>query len=156
LYIVGSNIPQSLSNKASGHVVLTGYVEESELARIYASIRLSVVPLRYGAGIKGKVVEAMSQGVPIVTTSVGAEGFADAEDVLFIADDARGFADAVVQVYTNPSLARDRLAKYSDYVAEHFSSQAFRNALADEVDFDGALSPTTSLKKLGKWRGGTN
>ncbi len=59
---------------------MKGFVSEEELSRLYAECRMVVVPLRYGAGVKGKVVEAIYNGAPIVTTSVGAEGIPGVED----------------------------------------------------------------------------
>ena len=48
-----------------------------------------VVPLRYGAGVKGKVVEAIYNGAPIITTSTGAEGIPQVEQVLEVEDDPK-------------------------------------------------------------------
>ena len=56
-------------------IIIKGFVSEEELAQLYGHCRVVVVPLRYGAGVKGKVVEAIYNGAPIVTTSTGAEGF---------------------------------------------------------------------------------
>ena len=69
------------------------------------SSRLSIAPLRYGAGVKGKVGEALAHGLPVVTTSIGSEGMdlVDGEDVL-VADGAEAFADAVVRAYRDPQL----------------------------------------------------
>ena len=60
---------------------------------------VSVAPLRYGGGMKGKVNEALAHGVPVVTTSIGAQGF-DAADgrEMFIADEPLTFANAVVRL----------------------------------------------------------
>ena len=60
-------------------IIVKGFVSEEELADLYRNCRIVVVPLRYGAGVKGKVVEAIYNGAPIVTTSVGSEGIPDVE-----------------------------------------------------------------------------
>ena len=66
-----------------------------------------VVPLRYGAGVKGKVVEAIYNGAPIVTTSVGSEGIPGVEDVLLVEDQPEAFADTVVKTYSDTEKLRE-------------------------------------------------
>jgi O-antigen biosynthesis protein len=78
-------------------VEVTGYVPET--APYLRAAWVSIAPLRFGAGMKGKVGEAMSFGLPVVTTSVGAEGFGltPGEHAL-VADDPDEFAQAVIPV----------------------------------------------------------
>jgi len=101
--IVGSSPPEEVKILANDHVEVTGYVPETApyLHRSY----ISVAPLRYGAGMKGKIGEAMAHGLPVVTTSIGAEGMGltDRENIL-IADSPEGFADAVVELMSDPVL----------------------------------------------------
>ena len=84
--IVGSKAPIALTKLKTKGVVVRGYVSEEELEKLYNGVRLVVVPLRYGAGIKGKVVEAMYYGTPLVTTSIGAEGIKGLENVAIVKD----------------------------------------------------------------------
>ena len=65
---------------------------DEQLAEFYANCRTTVVPLRYGAGIKGKVIEAMKFGSPVLTTSVGAEGILDVQQAFAVEDGAAQFA----------------------------------------------------------------
>ena len=74
LHVVGSYPPEELLNMQSKNVKVEGFVSDDDLIKLYEEVRLVVVPLRYGAGIKGKVIEAMSHGVPVLTTTCGAEG----------------------------------------------------------------------------------
>ena len=101
--IIGADPAGEIRGYDSQQVSVLGYVPviESFLERS----RVFVAPLRFGAGIKGKIGEAMSYGLPVVTTSIGAEGFGltDGVDVM-IADEAEGFADAVVQLYASKEL----------------------------------------------------
>lgn len=79
LIVAGSYPPDELKGKASDNVIIKGFVSDEELANLYKSVRMVVVPLRYGAGIKGKVIEAMENNVPLITTPCGGEGiFTDA------------------------------------------------------------------------------
>ncbi|MGC8477724.1 MAG: glycosyltransferase, partial [Acetobacteraceae bacterium] len=79
LTIVGGGAPPEVRALAGGGVTVAGWVSDTELAGLYAAARVAVVPLRYGAGVKGKVVEAMRLGVPVVTTPIGAEGLEGAD-----------------------------------------------------------------------------
>lgn len=120
-YIVGSNPPQDLLDLNMDNVIVKGYVSEQELQRLYDSCRLVVAPLRYGAGIKGKIIEAMYNGVPIVTTSVGAEGIQECEKILFINDDADEMATTINELYDNAKLLKMRSLSEQDYIKKNYS-----------------------------------
>ena len=63
--------------------------------------RVCLAPLRFGAGLKGKLVDAMQNGTPCVTTTIGAEGmFGDLEANGFVEDDADAFANKAVELYS--------------------------------------------------------
>jgi glycosyltransferase involved in cell wall biosynthesis len=87
-----------------------------------------VVPLRYGAGIKGKVVESMAKGVPLVTTSIGAEGFYDAENYLAVKDDAEAFARRVLALYDDKEALCEMTTAAYGYLETYYSK-----AKAEEV-----------------------
>ena len=101
LALVGSNPTEAVRALASERVEVTGRVSEVELRARYASARLALVPLRAGAGVKSKVVEALREGLPIVTTSVGAQGLEDADNIICVADEADGLADAGTRLLLN-------------------------------------------------------
>jgi len=124
LYIVGNSPPPSVQALASEHVIVTGYVED--LAPYLLRARLSVNPLRYGAGIKGKVGEALSWGLPVVTTSVGAEGMglAHEQDVL-IADTPEDFCAQVVRAYRDQQLW-ESLSENGRAKADQWSPEALK------------------------------
>ena len=102
LTLLGSNPPECVRALAhDARVAVPGYVEN--VAPYFESARVFVAPLRFGAGLKGKIGQSLEFALPVVTTSIGAEGFgfADGSDAL-IADHAADFARAVL------SLNRDR------------------------------------------------
>jgi glycosyltransferase involved in cell wall biosynthesis len=100
-----------------------------------AGCRISVAPLRYGAGVKGKVNQAMSHGLPVVATSCAAEGmYAESGRDLLLADDAESFAAAVVRLYRDPVLWQ-RLAEHGRINVEtHFSVAAARRSMSDLLE----------------------
>jgi glycosyltransferase involved in cell wall biosynthesis len=101
--IIGRSAPQDVVDMAPAGVIFRGWVPE--LDDVYAHARVAIAPLRYGAGIKGKVGEAMSYGVPVVGTSVAAEGM-DIEHLLtgWVSDDAEEFARGIIDLYQNDEL----------------------------------------------------
>jgi len=95
-YIIGDKAPPEVTALASEAMLVMGAVPE--VRPYFESVRLSVAPIRYGAGVKGKINQSMGLGVPVVATSVAVEGMSltDYEDVL-VADDPAKFADSVVE-----------------------------------------------------------
>jgi GT2 family glycosyltransferase/glycosyltransferase involved in cell wall biosynthesis len=102
-YIIGDKAPPEVVALASDNVIITGL--QSDVRPFFESVKLSVAPLRYGAGIKGKINLSMGFGVPVVATSLAVEGMAliDHEDIL-IADEAEDFAQALIELYESEEL----------------------------------------------------
>lgn len=136
-YIVGSKVTgeiQALESRNNG-IVVKGFVSDEELEALYQQCRIVVVPLRYGAGVKGKVVEAIYNGAPIVTTFIGAEGIPQAEEVLVIADEPEDFAAAVLQLYQDEAVCLELCRRTQRYIREYFSIDAAWAVI--EEDFRG-------------------
>jgi GT2 family glycosyltransferase/glycosyltransferase involved in cell wall biosynthesis len=98
LRIAGSHMPDSFHDLAAADVVLDGFIPD--LDSYFADVRLMVAPLRYGAGVKGKVLDSLARGLPCVATSVAAEGMGLADGVeIAIADSPRAIAEAIAWLY---------------------------------------------------------
>lgn len=125
-YIVGSKVTDEIKalEKPGNGIIVKGFVSEEELEQLYASCRVVVVPLRYGAGVKGKVVEAIYNGAPIVTTSIGAEGIPQVEDVVLVKDAPEEFAREVAALYGNVEECAILCEKTQAYIRNHFSVDA--------------------------------
>ncbi|MFY0518394.1 glycosyltransferase [Lysinibacillus sp. UGB7] len=132
-YIVGSNPPDEIKSLISKNIIVTGFVSDEELIQLYDQCRIVVVPLRYGAGVKGKVVEAMYYQMPIVTTSVGAEGIVRSENILTIAESEMEFAQKVLDLYDDmESLSLLSIASLR-YVNENFTSKAVQKIISSDI-----------------------
>ncbi len=129
LALVGSNPTIEVRDLVGDGVEVTGYVTEDELARRYDSARVAVCPLRFGAGVKMKVVEAMHRGLPLVTTPAGAEGLPGLDTVCDVHDDPAAFAAAVAALLDDDALWSARSAAQWSYVAERFSLDGVRRNL---------------------------
>jgi len=100
--VAGKNPPAALLEMKDAGVSCLGFVRD--VPAFYGAVDLVVAPIRFGGGIKLKVLEAMACGKAVVTTSVGAEGIAGADDgALVVADDPQEFAGAVVSLLADPS-----------------------------------------------------
>ena len=139
-YVAGSRVTdeiRALEQTVPG-VVVKGFVSDEELTRLYDATRLVVVPLRYGAGVKGKVVEALYNGAAVVTTPVGAEGIPQAEDVMVTADQAEAFAEAVCDIYQSPESCRALSERSQEYIRNYYSMDAAWSVIAE--DFPRTIS----------------
>ena len=129
LTIVGSHPSGRVRALAGPNVAITGAVSAAELQRYYASARVAAVPLRVGAGVKLKVVEALAEGVPLVTTPIGAQGLPGLEEVAAVEADAASFADAVCALLTDDALWESRMAAGIAYASARFRPSLLRDAL---------------------------
>lgn len=136
IYILGSNPPEEVVKLNNSHLQVKGFVTDQELEEYYQNCRLSIVPLRYGAGIKGKVIEAMRYGMPVMTTSIGAEGIQNADSILEIADDAKAFAEKLAALYQNADELCARSEASYRYVRENFSFENAKQVIAPEFDLE--------------------
>jgi GT2 family glycosyltransferase len=102
-YIIGDKAPPAVIALASENIIVTGL--QPDVRPYFDSVKISVAPLRFGAGVKGKINQSMGFGVPVVATSLAVEGMdlKDHENIL-IADRAEDFAQAVVDLYGSEEL----------------------------------------------------
>ena len=102
-YIIGDKPPPEIVALATERVIVAGLQRDAR--PFFDSVKLSVAPLRFGAGVKGKINQSMALGVPVVATSVATEGMElnDHEDVL-LADEPEEFAQALIEVYESEEL----------------------------------------------------
>jgi glycosyltransferase involved in cell wall biosynthesis len=132
--VVGSHMPNYLLALEVPGVSMRGFVED--LAPILKTVRVSVAPLRYGAGVKGKVNQAMAWGIPVVATPVAVEGMSLREGLdVFVAKNASDFAGAVVRLYKDEALW-NRLAEGGrENVRRNFSPEVAMRSLETVLDF---------------------
>jgi len=127
-FLLGSRLRDEVRSLACDDVIVPGYVPD--IAPYFNQCRVFVAPIRYGAGVKGKVNMSMSYGLPVVATRIAAEGMhlTHETDVL-IGNDSAEFIDQVVRAYKNENLwlrlSKNGLANVDRY----FSMQAATHAL---------------------------
>jgi glycosyltransferase involved in cell wall biosynthesis len=131
--VIGTKMPPRIAGLRVPGLEMVGYVPD--LVPYFNRCRLSVAPLRFGAGVKGKVNASMAHGVPVVATSVAAEGMELVHEVdVLIADAPDDFAAAVVRLYRDKSLWTQLSRNGMENVKRHFSFEVARASV------DGVLT----------------
>ncbi|EHH68895.1 glycosyltransferase [Gluconobacter morbifer] len=155
LWIVGNVPPPNVQALASERVKVTGFVPELE--PYFEKARVSVNPLRYGAGVKGKIVTSLQAGIPVVTTTCGNEGIqlADGEEAL-IADTSEDIAQAVIRLLDDEALCRTLIRSGAEVVRMRFSAsrarEILRNVLGDALCPVCGSRPRQERHADGDWR----
>ncbi|MEM8805757.1 MAG: glycosyltransferase [Cyanobacteria bacterium P01_G01_bin.38] len=99
--IAGSNMPDRIKDLSSKDVIVRGFIPE--LSSLFETVKLSVAPIRYGAGMKGKIVSSLSFGVPVVATSIATEGMGLTDGVnVAVANSPDNFCNLVFEIYSSP------------------------------------------------------
>jgi len=122
LTVIGSNIPEEVKKLANGHVKVLGYVPSVTpyLQKSY----ISIAPLRYGAGMKGKIGEAMAHGIPVVTTPIGIQGvdLVHQENIM-IGDTPEYFAKSIIELITDDELYYKLSVNSVNYIRNNLTPQ---------------------------------
>jgi glycosyltransferase involved in cell wall biosynthesis len=143
LYIVGADLPPALSKKfatVSPRVHLLGCVPD--LRPLYDTARLAVAPLRFGTGIKGKVLEAWAAGIPCAMTPIAAEGLPLIGELRgMVAENGEGLAQIILDLHTDIARAELLGRECRAMLRKRFSLKQERAALSAAIKpaTDGAV-----------------
>ena len=152
-YIIGAEAPPEVIALAGEDIVVTGF--QPDVSRYFETVKLSVAPLRYGAGIKGKINQSMAFGVPVVATSLAVEGMdlSDRKDVL-VGDDSASFARVLIEVYEDEELWQRISQNGLEQTKARYSREAATRRLEALVTKDRcALQPSHSMVNRGNKAG---
>lgn len=129
LRIAGADIPDEVRALAAADVLIEGHV--GDVAELYGSCRLFVAPLRFGAGIKGKVISALRHGLPVVGTPIATEGIESADTIQFLRTvvDDHGWVAAISDLYLDESAWIAATTAARQHVAVTYSFSAARATL---------------------------
>lgn len=142
LVIAGAYATEAVKALAGEGVEVVGWLSDADLGALYAASRVAVVPLLVGAGVKLKVVESLHKGVPLVTTSVGAQGLNGLDQVVPVHDDAPAIAAAVTEILRKDGAGwLDKSHLQLDYARKHLSRDAMKSALAGALELAARTKP---------------
>jgi GT2 family glycosyltransferase/SAM-dependent methyltransferase len=144
--IVGAGAPLEVQELASPLVDVAGWVPDVD--PLLDSVRAAVAPLSYGAGLKGKVTQALAAGLPVVTTSVGAEGLdAVSGEHLLVADGDRELAAHVVEVLRDDELWALLASSGQRLARERFSPAVVTERMSELLSDRGQLRSVASASR---------
>lgn len=140
--LVGTDMPERLRLICGEGIVAIGYVKD--LAEIFDRVRLTVAPLTYGAGIKGKVIESLGAGLPCVCTPVAAEGL-DLPKALraCVVESAEGLAELICKLHENEEANLACGHAGLDYVGSTFSNEKLDAAMLRVLGSGRSLRPNS-------------
>ena len=133
LHVVGSKAPDDVLSLASDNIIIEGFLSDEELEDLYRRCRIDVAPLRFGAGIKGKVVEAAYYQIPLVTTSIGAEGLDDSMGNMCVLDNAEDIATFICDAYTDFEKLREMSEAGARFIERYFTPECAENILKQDI-----------------------
>ena len=133
-YIVGSKPTEEILALNSENIIVTGFVSDEELERLYSQCRLAVVPLRVGAGVKGKVVEAVYNQIPLVTTPIGAEGLSKEEHAFIVTDCNGGMANIISNLYESYHDLEKLSNNCKAFIENHFTEEVAKKIVLEDFN----------------------
>lgn len=151
LHIYGAYMPEAMQKTAASRNGMLYHGRAADVDTVMQQARLCIAPLRFGAGIKGKLLKAMENGLPSVTTLVGAEGIAGnlpwgGE----IASLSEPFVKAVVRLYTDTSLWEEAVSNGYSIIDNRFTRKPFEEKLTGRIN---AVLLDTALHRMRNFTG---
>jgi glycosyltransferase involved in cell wall biosynthesis len=125
--IVGAKPPAWLIDLNNQDVVVTGFLEDPAIE--FSKSGIAVFPLLTGAGVKVKVLECLSYGIPVITTSVGAEGLDQLQAGITVVDDVTQMAAEVVSLLKTPSTRVAKALLGISYIDKYFNDEMLNSIL---------------------------
>lgn len=139
LVLAGGHPTAAIKALPADAVRVLGRLNDEDLATAYRCARVCLAPMLWGAGVKGKLIEALAWGVPVVSTPVGAEGVEGIEGPVAVATSPQDFAAAVIELLRDDALWRARRLAGLELVARSFSTERARAIV--RADFAAAAAP---------------
>jgi len=134
LYVIGSNPTQEITEMCSEveGIIFLGYVKviDSYLKKC----RLLLAPLRFGAGVKGKITQSLAYGLVVITTPIGSEGISNKNDKLLISNSDNEFVENTISVYNNKELWTTLSLNSIKYSENNFSPEYIYDTLEQTIN----------------------
>jgi len=135
LHIYGAYVPQKaqqLQNEKEGFLV-KGFVKDVD--EVMQNVKVCLAPLRFGAGLKGKLIDAVKNGTPCVMTTIAAEGmFGNFQPNGFVEDSPKEFAKYAIELYTNKNQWNTFQNNGFDSINKRFNKTDFQNVFLSKLE----------------------
>ena len=132
-HIIGNKNNEIISKINTKNIKFEGSLSDEELRALYQKCRISIAPLRFGAGVKGKIIEAAYNQIPMVTTSIGGEGLDNSTGAFIIEDDAGKMSELICNLYGNYSKLREISDLGELFIEKYFSKKAAKKIIMKDI-----------------------
>ena len=134
LHIISSYIPLQIEKLESKNIKIERFLPDSKLHLIYQKCRIAIAPLRYGAGVKGKIIEAAHNQIPIVTTSIGSEGIDNSTGAFIVEDDPIKMAKIICDLYVNYTKLKYMSNSGKELIEKYFSFNKAKEIILKDIN----------------------
>ncbi len=135
LHIYGAYAPQKILqlHKPEEGFFIKGWVENADEA--FAKSRVCLAPIRFGAGLKGKLFDSVLNGTPFITTNIGAEGMSFNEDSFYIKDNFEEFVEAAISIYENEEKWKTIQSFQMKSLQDNFNKNEFLPKFKEQIQY---------------------
>ena len=134
LHIIGSNMTIEIKELESENIKVYDSISDEDLKSLYQKCRIAIAPLRFGAGVKGKIVEAAYYQIPIITTSIGAEGLDNTLGAILVEDSPIKMAKLINSIYFD----YEKLKKISSleklFIEKYFTFEKAKEIILKDIE----------------------
>ena len=132
-YIIGIKTNDKIRSLKSKNIKIPGYLSDKDLFFLYQKCRIAIAPLRFGAGVKGKIVEAAYNQIPIITTSIGSEGLDNTTDAFIVEDDPEKMSNIICNLYTNFTKLKLMSESGKQFIENFFSKNKAKEIIMKDI-----------------------
>ena len=133
-HIVSSEMPEDIKKFESKNIKVHEFLSDEELHLLYQRCRIALAPLRFGAGVKGKIIEAAHNQIPMVTTSIGGEGLDNSIGAFIVEDNADMMAKKICELYEDYSKLKQMSDSGKILVDKYFSKNRAKEIVMKDLN----------------------
>ena len=133
LHIISSKISKKISQLESKNIKIEGFMSDEDLHSMYQKCRIAIAPLRYGAGVKGKVIEAAYNQIPMVTTTIGGEGIDNSIGTFIMEDNPEKMAEIISRLYVDYSKLKQMSDSGLKLIEKYFSKSYAKKVILNDI-----------------------
>ena len=130
-YIAGSNVPDEIIKNNAQNIKVLGFITDQDLDTLYENVKVNLIPLLHGAGVKGKLIESMNKGTPFVSTSVGLEGIEAYKYGLKSFDSPKEFFKELKKLLSDEKYWAEHQIKLKQAFGDNFSVNKFKKRVRE-------------------------
>ena len=134
LHVVGTNVTEEIMKLQSKNIKIEGFLSDQDLHLLYQRCRIFVIPLRFGAGVKGKIIEAAHNQIPIITTSIGGEGLDNSIGAFITEDNEDNMAKIICELYVDFNKLKQMSDSGKTLIEKYFSSAKAKEILMKDMN----------------------